>query len=179
MTINPRMILMGLIMTVLDCPHGTHDPSGCQIKKLEEMVKFTGKVERVGKWKAKEAIKRISSPMMGEVNSRVWIAKDPLLREAERTRLSFYKKIVSKDPQLANMKIIKDSITAFDKFLKKYGATVKEESMTMGVKTIRIVKNVKKVNISESKLKPPKGYTNISKQRPMMGPMMGPRGGYR
>lgn len=172
------MILMGLMMMAIECPQGQANPNACRIKKVDEMVKLTGKSEKVGKWKAREAIMEANS-MMGKSITKLWLVKDPLLIKAQEMTLSFYKKLAYNDPKIAGgmgKNMVEDVFKSLKKFLKKYGASVKEESFgPMQSKTERVIKSVKKVNVPESMFKPPKGYT----KRSIMGHMMMPPGGSR
>ena len=151
----------------------------CRVNK--KFYRFTGKKKKVGRWTAREVILAIKKPQQKEKKGSVWIAKDKNLAGATLTMLDSYFKIIKKSPSIKNnpylMNLYDEAYKILRNFVRKEGAPVITVDEKMGMRIIETVKNVKKIDIPESMLKPPKDYKEFKLPQGM--PMMPPQGGMR
>jgi phosphopantetheine adenylyltransferase len=164
--VRTEMPVALMISTVLSFFYECDMQGNC---RPNENIKITNEFKKIGKWKARKVISRMKTPM-GETETVLWVAKDKLLQEANRRKLENFFKSAEMDPKINSnpnyMKLLRDARKRIREFINKYGATVMSESQVslMGsMKTVEVVKSVKKRKVSKDFFGVPKGY------RPMGG----------
>ncbi len=130
----------------------------CSLNK--SFYKFTGREEKIVKWKAKEVVFTVRTEKFV-----AWIAKDKDLEEANLTILRLQIKAVERglreNRDLLNL--YNDAFQELQSFIKEHGAPVR--MLKVDTRSYRFVKEtvkrVERINIPESMFKPPKDYEEI------------------
>ena len=147
----------------------------CRIN--EKAFRFTGKKKKIGKWIAREVVFVSGSSQGGTNNEATWVARDRALEEASILYLKNFvdalkkSRAIAKDPKL--LKFYTEGFEAFKEFIRKHGAPVMTVEQQMGTRIIETVKDVKKIDVPESMLKPPKDYTEVKLPIGMQMPQTG------
>ena len=135
----------------------------CRIN--EKAFRFTGKKKKIGKWIAREVILVSGSAQGGGSNEATWVARDRTLEEASILYLKNFidalkkSSTIAEDPKL--LKFYTEGFEAFKEFIRKHGAPVMTVEEKMGTRIIETVKDVRKIDVSESMLRPPEDYTEV------------------
>ncbi len=135
----------------------------CRPKDENTGFKVTNEFKNVGKWKARKIITTMTTPM-GQVKTTLWVTKDKLLQEAELKKLENYIRTAEKDPKIRSnpnyMRFLKDARKRIRDYIKKYGATIMSETEGIGgMRTVEVVKSVRKEKVSKDFFKVPEDYS--------------------
>jgi len=133
----------------------------CKIN--ENFYRLTGRKKKIGRWSAREVILLEN----GE-KSVMWVVKDKELENAVLMHFKFYLRAIKRGSKgnMSATKVYDKAFKLFERFVRKYGAPVQtvSEDRTEGILTIETIKDVKKIDVPDSMLKPPKGYKEFKPQ---------------